>query len=276
MRSGVGEAMGEREDPGREWKGLEGPSGGAAVRLENSIAIVTGAGRNIGEGIARAFAEEGARVAVVDVEEARARSVAQSINGSRPDTAAAMRCDVTSGAQVEQMVAQVVARWGAVNVLVNNVGVVDRKNVLELDESDWDRVIAVSLKSVFLCAKYAAKRMAGAGRGGRIINIASTSGHRGRTDATAYPSAKGGVLNLTRSLAMQLAPYDIRVNSITPNRVRTVVGPGEKPRDWKVSNLVGRQCTPEDVARTAVFLASKDSDMITGSDILVDGGVQAG
>ena len=246
------------------------------MRLENRIAIVTGAGRNVGEGIARAFVAEGARVGVVDVDEARAKSVVESINASQPDAALAVRCDVTSSAQVEQMVAQVVQKWGAVNILVNNVGVVDRKNVLELEENDWDRVIAISLKSVFLCTKHAAKRMVERGQGGKIINIASTSGHRGRSDATAYPSAKGGVLNLTRSLAIQLAPYNIRVNSITPNRVKTVVGPGEKPRNWTVTNLVGRQCTPQDVARTAVFLASEDSDMITGSDILVDGGVQAG
>ncbi len=268
--------MGGWENLGGQWTVLKDFSGGAILRLENRIAIVTGAGRNVGEGIARAFVEEGARVGVVDVDEARTRAVVESINGSRPDTALAVRCDVTSSAQVEQMVAQVVQKWGAVNILVNNVGVVDRKNVLELEESDWDRVIAISLKSVFLCTKYAAKRMVERGQGGKIINIASTSGHRGRSDATAYPSAKGGVLNLTRSLAMQLAPFNIRVNSITPNRVKTVVGPGEKPRDWKVTNLVGRQCTPEDVARTAVFLASEDSDMITGADILVDGGVQAG
>ncbi len=276
MRPGVGEAMGGGENLGGKWTVLEDLSRGAVLRLENRIAIVTGAGRNVGEGIARAFVEEGARVGVVDVDEARARAVVESINGSRPDTALAVRCDVTSSTQVEQMVAQVAQRWGAVNILVNNVGVVDRKNVLELEESDWDRVIAISLKSVFLCTKYAAKRMVERGQGGKIINIASTSGHRGRSDATAYPSAKGGVLNLTRSLAMQLAPFNIRVNSITPNRVKTVVGPGEKPRNWTVKNLVGRQCTPEDVARTAVFLASDDSDMITGADILVDGGVQAG
>ncbi len=268
--------MGGWENLGGKWTVLEDLSRGAVLRLENRIAIVTGAGRNVGEGIARAFVEEGARVGVVDVDEARTRAVVDSINGSRPDTALAVRCDVTSSAQVEQMVAQVVQKWGAVNILVNNVGVVDRKNVLELDESDWDRVIAISLKSVFLCTKHAAKRMVERGQGGKIINIASTSGHRGRSDATAYPSAKGGVLNLTRSLAMQLAPFNIRVNSITPNRVKTVVGPGEKPRNWTVTNLVGRQCTPEDVARTAVFLASEDSDMITGADILVDGGVQAG
>lgn len=246
------------------------------MRLEDRVAIVTGAGRNVGEGIARAFVAEGARVAVVDVVEGRALSVAKSINTGRSDAAMALKCDVSASTEVQKMVDQVVRQLGHVNILVNNVGVVDRENVLELDEADWDRVIAMSLKSVFLCTKYAAKRMVEQSKGGRIINIASTSGHRGRRDATAYPAAKGGVLNLTRALAMQLAPFNIRVNSITPNRVQTVVEPDEVPRNWKVTNLIGRQVTPRDIARTAVFLASDDSEAITGSDILVDGGSRAG
>jgi NAD(P)-dependent dehydrogenase (short-subunit alcohol dehydrogenase family) len=213
---------------------------------------------------------------VVDINEARARFVMESINAARPDGALAVKCDVTSSAEVEQMVAQVVQHWGYVDILVNNVGVVDTKNVLELDETEWDRVIAISLKSVFLCTKYTAKQMVERAQGGRIINIASTSGHRGRVDVTAYSSAKGGMLNLTRSLALQLAPFNIRVTSITPNRVRTEVGPDERPRSRNVTNLVGRQCTPQDVARSALFLASDDADFITGADLLVDGGVLAG
>ena len=187
------------------------------MRLEGRVAIVTGSGRNIGEGIATAFAREGARVGVVDVVEERAEAVAAAINAAMDGSALAIGCDVTSGEQVQRMVEQVVGHWGGVDILVNNVGVVDRQNVLELPEAEWDRVIGVSLKSVFLCTKYAALRMVAQGRGGRIVNIASTSGHRGRDNATAYPSAKGGVLNLTRALAVQLGPHGIRVNSITPN-----------------------------------------------------------
>jgi NAD(P)-dependent dehydrogenase (short-subunit alcohol dehydrogenase family) len=236
---------------------------------------VTGAGRNIGEAIARAYAAEGALVAVVDLIAERAQAVAESINADRPEAAVSLACDVTSSAQVEAMVTQVLERWGRIDVLVNNVGVVDRKNVLELDEADWDRVINISLKSVFLCSKFAARAMVDAGNGGRIVNIGSSSGHRGRGDATAYPSAKAGVLNLTRSLAVQLAPHGIRVNSITPNRVATEVGPGEKPRVWEINNLIGRQIRPQDVARAAVFLASDDADAINGIDLLVEGGVLA-
>ena len=246
------------------------------LKLENRVAIVTGAGRNVGEAIARAFVEEGARVAVVDIKEARALSVVESINSAHPGAALALQCDVSVSADVQRMVGQVVERWGGVNILVNNVGIVDRKNVLELEEADWDRVIGTSLKSVFLCTKYVARQMVEGGKGGRIINIASTSGHRGRESATAYPSAKGGVLNLTRALAVQLAPYRIRVNSITPNRVLTTVDPDEKPRVYdKINNLIGRQCTTKDVAHFALFLVSEETDFITGADMLVEGGVLA-
>ncbi len=195
----------------------------------------------------------------------------------RADAALAISCGgaATPRKKAEEMVRQVLARWGRIDVLVNNVGVVDRKNVLELDEADWDRVINISLKSVFLCTKFVALAMVEAGKGGRIVNVGSSSGHRGRADATAYPSAKAGVLNLTRSLAVQLAPYGIRVNSVTPNRVATEVGPGEKPRVWEINNLIGRQIRPQDVARAAVFLASDDADAINGIDLLVEGGVLA-
>jgi len=128
---------------------------------------------------------------------------------------------------------------------------------------------------VFLVTKYVAIRMVEQGHGGRIINIASTSGHRGRDGATAYPAAKGGVLNLTRTLAVQLGPHNIRVNSITPNRVLTEAEPGAPTRNTKVNNLVGRQGTPQDIANAAVFMASDDADFIAGADILVDGGALA-
>jgi NAD(P)-dependent dehydrogenase (short-subunit alcohol dehydrogenase family) len=170
------------------------------------------------------------------------------------------------------MVTQVVEHWGNLYALVNNVGVVDRTNVLELPESEWDRIMATTLKSVFLCTRHVARSMAAAGTGGRIINIASTSAHQSRTDATAYPAAKAAVLHLTRCLAAQLAPHGIRVNSVTPNRVATTVEANEVPRVWKVSNLIGRQITPQDVARTVLFLASDQADAITGSEVLVEGG----
>lgn len=246
------------------------------MQLEGQLTVVTGAGRNIGAGIAARFASEGAKVAVVDVLEDRAQSVADEINEMIPGAALPVRCDVTNGEDVQAMVARVVAEWGHIDTLVNNVGVVDRTDILNTPESEWDRVIAISLTSVFLVSKYVAQSMVDHGHGGRIINISSTSGHQGRPNATAYPAAKAGALHLARSLAMQLAPYNIRVNSVTPNRVFTEAEPGAPTRPTSVNNLIGRQITPDDVAGACVYLAGPDGDSLTGADIFVDGGVLAG
>lgn len=245
------------------------------MKLENKVAIVTGAGRNIGAAIAHEFAAEGARVAVVDLDAGAAETVAGAINAKHPAHALPVACDVSVSADVQRLVADVVARWGALDILVNNVAITDRKTILDLDEEEWDRVIRVTLGSQFLCSKYAARQMVAQGRGGRIINLASTSGHRGRKDATAYTAAKGGVLNLTRSLARQLAPYHIRVNSVTPNRVGSPVGQAVMRQTGEVPNLVGRVGDPRDVAVAVLFLASVDGDFITGADLLVDGGAIA-
>jgi NAD(P)-dependent dehydrogenase (short-subunit alcohol dehydrogenase family) len=242
------------------------------MRLDNRIGIVTGAGRNIGEAVAHRLAAEGARVAVVDIEEGPARQVAEAINAIHPEVAVPLKCDVSQKADVQALVAQVVERWGGVDILVNNVAVTDRVSILELEEDEWDRVMRITLKSVYLCTKYVAQRMVEQGRGGCIVNIASTSGHRGRKDATAYSAAKGGVLNFTRSLALQLAPYGIRVNSVTPNRIGSPVGEAVVPANRAVTNLVGRRGVPEDIAAAVAFLASSDATFIDAADILVDGG----
>ena len=256
--------------------GQERATRGRQVQLENKTAIITGSGRNIGEGIAKRFADEGARVAIVDILEERTQAVAAAINALHPGAALPIRCDVTDSKDVQAMVAKVIAEWGRVDVLVNNVGVVDRTNILELTESEWHRVIRISLTSLFLVTKYVAAKMAEQGQGGRIININSTSGHQGRPNATAYPAAKAGGLHLSRSLAMQLAPHNIRVNAVTPNRVLTEAEPGAPQRATSVDNLIGRQVTPADVAAACVFFAGPDSDAITGADLYVDGGVLAG
>ena len=246
------------------------------MQLQNKIAIVTGAGRNIGEGIAKRFADEGAKVAIVDILEERTQAVAAAIDALHPGAALSVRCDVTNSEDVQAMVAKVIGEWGHVDVLVNNVGVVDRTDILELPESEWHRVINITLTSLFLVTKYVAAQMVAHGQGGRIININSTSGHQGRLNATAYPAAKAGGLHLSKSLAMQLAPHNIRVNVVTPNRVLTEAEPGAPARSTSVDNLIGRQITPADVAAACVFFAGPDSDAITGADLFVDGGVLAG
>ncbi len=245
------------------------------MKLDGRVAIVTGAGRNIGEGVAAVFAREGARVAVVDLDRGRAAAAADRINAGRAGAALPVVCDVSSPEDVQGMVSAVVSHFGRVDVLVNNVAITDRKTVLELGEEEWDRVLRVTLTSVFLCSKYVGRQMVREGRGGSIINMASTSGHRGRKNATAYTAAKGGVLNLTRSLAIQLAPYGIRVNSLTPNRIGSPVGEDTVRAPGGVRNLVGRNGEPLDVASAALFLASDDAAFITAADLLVDGGALA-
>ena len=245
-------------------------------RLDGKVGIVTGAGRNIGEAIAHAFVREGAKVAVIDIDEHLVRNVAEAINRDHAGAALPIVADVSSGTDVQRMVKQVVERFGGVDILVNNAAITDHKNILDLEEEEWDRVIRVSLRSQFLCGKYVAKRLVEQGRGGRIINIASTSGHMGRPEATAYTAAKAAILNLTRSEAIQLAPYGIRVNSVTPNQIGTPVGLDYVPESRKVKNLVGRPGRPTDIAAAVVFLASDDGDFMTASDLLVDGGALAG
>jgi NAD(P)-dependent dehydrogenase (short-subunit alcohol dehydrogenase family) len=246
------------------------------MRLENKVAVVTGAGRNIGEEIARRFAEEGARVAIVDLDKGRGEKVAAEINAARRDSALAVVCDVSSSADVEKMVETVARKWGGIDILVNNAAWTDRKNIFDLSEEEWDKVMDVTLKSVFLCVKSVARRMVDQKRKGRIVNIASTSGYVGRPDATAYTAAKGGVLNLTRTLAVQLAPYGIRVNSVTPNRIGSPVGQDVVPENRHVKNLVGRRGVPADIAAAVLFFCLEESDFITAADLLVDGGALAG
>ena len=245
------------------------------MRLQNQVAIVTGAGRNIGEDISKLFAQEGAQVAVIDLDEARGRRVANEINATTPARSIAVVCDVASANSVEKMVQTVVKQFGGVDILVNNAAWTDHKNLFDITEEEWDRVMNVCLRSVWYCTRSAARVMIDQKKKGKIINIASTSGHWGRKEATAYTTAKAGVLNLTRSIAVQLAPEGIRVNSISPNRIGSPVGQDQVSESRVVKNLAGRRGIPMDIAKAALFLASDESDFIYAVDLPVDGGALA-
>jgi NAD(P)-dependent dehydrogenase (short-subunit alcohol dehydrogenase family) len=244
------------------------------MKLADQVALVTGAGRNIGEATASLFAAEGAAVAVVDLDRARADAVTAAIvaAGGR---AKAYVCDVAEEDQIVQTVQDVTGDWGRLDILVNNVAISDNKHVFEITKAEWDRVFAVCLTAPMLFSKYAAKAMIAGGRGGRIVNVSSTSGHFGRPRAIAYTAAKAGVINLTRSLAIQLAEHNIRVNCVVPNKIGSPVGQDAFNPNRKVVNLRHRPGEPIDLARAMLFLVSAESDFIAGAELFVDGGCAA-
>jgi NAD(P)-dependent dehydrogenase (short-subunit alcohol dehydrogenase family) len=243
------------------------------MKLKDQVAIVTGAGRNIGEEIAKLFAVEGAKVAIVDLDKPRGERVAGAIKAAGGE-AAHFAADVSKGSDVAALVKDVVGRYGRIDILINNVAISDNKHIFDITEEEWDRVLAVTLKSQFLMGKHVGQQMATQG-GGRIVNIGSTSGFMGRSRAIAYSAAKGGVANLTRAMAVQLAPHKIRVNGIVPNKIGSPVGKDEFDPSRPVPNMAQRPGQPEEAAKAILFLVSEDSSFIWGANLFVDGGVSA-
>jgi NAD(P)-dependent dehydrogenase (short-subunit alcohol dehydrogenase family) len=244
------------------------------MKLKDQVAIITGAGRNIGEDTAKLFAAEGAKVAVADSHKGRADKVAGDIVRGNGE-AAGFIADVSSEPEVAKLVDDVVAKWGRIDVLVNNAAISDNKHMLDISKEDWDRVMAVTLTGPFLMSQKVARQMIAQGSGGKIVNVGSTSGFFGRRRAIAYTTAKAGVANLTRSMAVQLAPHNIRVNCVVPNKIGSPVGKDEFDPTRTVVNLRGRVGVPMDLARAILFLASDDSDFIVGDMLFVDGGLAA-
>ena len=244
------------------------------MKLSGQVAIVTGAGRNIGEEVSKLLSSEGASIAVVDLDKGRADAVVADIVAAG-GKAKAFICDVAKEADIEATVAGVVEAFGRLDILVNNVAISDNKHMLDITTEEWNRTIAITLTAPFLFGKHAAKAMIKADNGGKIVNVSSTSGYYGRNRAVAYTAAKGGVVNLTRSMAIQLAPHNIRVNSVVPNKIGSPVGKAEFDPTRPVVNLRKRPGIPIDLARAILFLVSDDSDFIVGTDLFVDGGCSA-
>ena len=244
--------------------------------LDDKVAIVTGTGPNIGGEIARTLAANGARVLCLDILLQKAEDTASQINqnGGRAIPVAA---DIAKPDDVARAVQTAVKELGGLHVLVNNAAITHRANILEATLDDWYKVMDVILTGAFLCSQHAARQMIAQNSGGAIVNIASTSGHRGLKGGVAYATAKGGVLNLTRAMAIQLAPYRIRVNSVTPTETGTPVA-GGRPRDEGPPPKfipLGRWGRTIDQAQAVLFLASPNADFITGADLPVDGGMLA-
>jgi NAD(P)-dependent dehydrogenase (short-subunit alcohol dehydrogenase family) len=249
-----------------------------ADRLRGKAAIVTGAGSRgpgVGNGKAAAvlFAREGARVLCVDLDLERARETARLIE-SEGGTAAPWAADVTRAADCRAMVAEALRLWGRLDVLHNNVGIESRKDLLETSEEEWDRVMAVDLKSMLLATQAAAGPMIEQGRGA-VICVSSVAALRAH-GRTAYAAAKAGVIGFVRSVAAQLGPKGIRVNAIAPGQVWTpmVETLGLEARERRRrANPLGVEGTAWDVGWAAVYLASDEARWVTGQTIVVDGGL---
>lgn len=244
------------------------------MKLIDQVAVVTGAGRNIGEATAKLLAREGASIAVTDIDAERAARVAEEIRAAG-GTAEVFLANVADEEGVISLVKGVTNRFGKVDILVNNVAISDNKHILDVTKEEWDRVLAVTLTGTFLMSKYFAQQMVAQGHGGNIVNVGSTSGFYGRPRAVAYTAAKAGVTNLSRSLAVQLAKHKIRVNCVVPNKIGSPVGKDTFDPNRPVVNLRDRPGVPDDLARAILFLVSPDSDFIDGTTLFVDGGVSA-
>lgn len=246
------------------------------MQLENKVAIVTGGGNGMGRATALRFAREGARVAVADIEAERAADVAAEIR-ARGGSAMDIPVDVRSKESVTQMVARAVNEFGSVDILACVAGVVWNDTVLEMSEEHWDAILDVNLKGVMLCGQAAARQMVAQGRGGRIVNMSSTNGLVGEAELAHYNASKFGVIGLTMTMAIELAPYGITVNAVCPGFIRTrmtdryVAIPGFAEEYLKKIPL-RRFGTPEDIAGAFLFLASQDASYITGHALVVDGG----
>ncbi|MFN3822674.1 MAG: glucose 1-dehydrogenase [Pseudorhodobacter sp.] len=243
------------------------------MRMQDKVAVVTGGGSGYGTGIVRKFSDEGAQVVVADIRPEAAQEVASAVGGM------AVTVDVGQGASVAEMTAAVLARFGRIDVLVNNAGVTHPPGPLEeVDEEAFDRVFRINAKSVYLTARHVVPAMKAAGRG-VILNIGSGAGVSPRPNLAWYNSSKGWMNIATKSMALELAPHGIRVNIInpvsgdTPMLAQFMGGDTPDLRAKFMSSIpLGRFSTPEDVAHAAVYLCSDESSLVTGSALMVDGG----
>ena len=248
------------------------------MRLQNKVALITGANSGIGKGIAIRFAQEGAHVAVNYLPGGTRETDAQAEVAAFATEGIAVGGDVSKRDDVQKMVDDTVAKFGRLDILINNAGIEINKPFLEGTDDEWNRVINVNLFGTYLCTQIAAKQMVKQGPGGKIVNISSTHEDIPFQGYTSYCASKGAVKMLMRNLCLEFAPYKINVNNIAPGAIATPIN--QKVLDDPEANKNalsevpwGRWGTPEDVAGVALFLASDEADYVTGSTYYIDGGL---
>jgi NAD(P)-dependent dehydrogenase (short-subunit alcohol dehydrogenase family) len=251
------------------------------MRLKDRVAIVTGGSKGIGWGIATVFAQQGAKIAVVARDAKAGEQTVEEIH-YKGGEAIFISCDVSNEEQVKAMVQKTLDTYGQIDILVNNAGVGTYKSVLDTTSEEWDRCLAIDLKSVFLCSKYVIPHMQSLGKGA-IINISSVHSRATVNSVAPYAASKGGITALTRNMALDYGPI-IRVNTISPGWVLTPLiqgifdsydNPAEQQRKVEQRQAMKRIGTPEDIGYAAAFLASNEASFITGTELFVDGGLTA-
>jgi 2-dehydro-3-deoxy-D-gluconate 5-dehydrogenase len=250
----------------------------AMFRLDNKVCVIVGGGGGLGRPVALGLTGAGAKVAVIDRDGARAQETA-SLCTARQATALALAVDITSKSQVATMVAEVTKQLGPIDVLVNAAGITRRYTAAEFPEAAFDEIIAVNLKGVFLCCQEVGRQMI-TRQQGKIINFASIAGQIGLAGTLAYLCSKGGVIQLTRGLAVEWAQYNVRVNAIAPSWFDTNMGgmlrQEPKYQDSAMRRVpLGRMGQPEELVGAVLYLASDASSMVTGHVLAVDGGTLA-
>jgi NAD(P)-dependent dehydrogenase (short-subunit alcohol dehydrogenase family) len=252
------------------------------MRLDGKVALVTGGSDGIGRAIALTFAREGAKVVIVGRDERKGKKALDELK--RVGEAVYFKVDVSNPEQARRMVSDAIQKYGRIDILVNNAAICPPGNVVTTSEAIWDEVIGVNLKGVFLCSKYAIPHMQKNG-GGVIVNIGSINSLMAMENEAAYDASKGGVLMLTKAMALDFAKSNIRVNCICPGAIETPMLSAslESAQDPKAARAslvqkhpLRRTGTPDEIAQATLFLATDDSSFITGATIPVDGGILAG
>ena len=245
------------------------------MKLKNKIAIITGAARGIGKAVALEFAKEGAKVIISDVNVKESKELVKQIENLGSE-AVFQKCDVTKKRDIQNLINKTIRKFQKIDILVNCARVFLEKSITEIDEKEWDKLIDTNLKGNFMCIKNVSEHMK-KNKKGKIISISSIAGEVGLINSSIYSAANGGIINLTKELAIELSPYKININVVSPGIISVDMMEDQlkskKVRKELMSNIpLGRMGTPQEVADAVVFLASSNSNFITGHNLVVDGG----